>query len=319
MAIFGNAATFLTMANSARVSAWATEQVARLASSSAQKSKRRARISRANAKESAPGRISLVAQGVAQALIRPRVREVGITLGRLPTSLDGFSIAQISDLHIGKTIGEDFVRAVVEETNSAKVDLIVITGDLVDGPVTALRQHAAPLANLKAPHGIYFVTGNHEYYSGVDSWLSYLGDLGIRVLRNERVRIGEGQEYFDLAGIDDYRAHRYAGHGPDLTRALSGRDLDKEVVLLAHQPRHVYEAKLHNVGLQLSGHTHGGQIWPWHYVAKASQGGLLAGHSHHEGTQLYISRGAGYWGPPVRVFAKSEITRLTLSAGTVAL
>ena len=255
---------------------------------------------------------------VSQAMVTPTLHEVDIALSRLPKSMHGLSMVQLTDVHIGNTIGADFVHAVVDAANAANPDVIVITGDLVDGPVEALRSAAAPLANLRARHGVFFVTGNHEYYSGVDSWLAYLTELGIRVLRNERVRIENGSDYFDLAGIDDYRAHFFPGHGPDLKAALAGRDPSKELVLLAHQPKHVHQAKKHNVGLQLSGHTHGGQIWPWHYVAKASQGGLLAGHSRHERTQLYISRGTGYWGPPVRIFAKSEITRVTLSAGTVA-
>lgn len=247
----------------------------------------------------------------------PSIRDVRIGLRRLPSAMNGFKIVQLTDVHIGNTIGETFVRSVVESANAADPDVIVITGDLVDGPVSRLREAAAPLADLRAPHGVYFVTGNHEYYSGVDSWLEYLRTLGIRVLRNERVRIGSGEEYFDLAGIDDYRAGFYRGHGPDLPRAVAGRDPRKELVLLAHQPRHVHEAKRHGVGLQLSGHTHGGQIWPWHYVAKASQGGLLAGHSHHEETQLYISRGTGYWGPPVRILAKPEIARLRLHSSLI--
>ncbi len=255
---------------------------------------------------------------LSQSMVTPTLREVDIRLGRLPASMHGLSIVQLTDVHIGNTIGVDFVRAMVDAANAANPDVIVITGDLVDGPVDTLRAAAAPLANLQARHGVFFVTGNHEYYSGVDAWIEYLVELGIRVLRNERVQIANGSDYFDLAGIDDYRAHFFAGHGPDLKAALAGRDPSKELVLLAHQPKHVHEAKKHNVGLQLSGHTHGGQIWPWHYVAKASQAGLLAGHSQHERTQLYISRGTGYWGPPVRLFAKSEITRVRLLADTVA-
>lgn len=255
-----------------------------------------------------------VVEKAKQGMVTPTLREVRIRLNRLPTSLDGTTLVQLTDVHIGNTIGADFVTRMVDAANAAKPCAIVITGDLVDGPVSKLREAAAPLANLRATHGVFFVTGNHEYYSGVDPWLSYFGELGIRVLRNERVRIGKGDDYFDLAGIDDYRAGFYPGHGPDLEGALAGRDASKELVLLAHQPRHVRQAQRHNVGLQLSGHTHGGQIWPWHYIAKASQGGLLAGHSHHGDTQLYISRGTGYWGPPVRIFAKPEITRVTLCA-----
>jgi len=165
---------------------------------------------------------------------------------------------------------------------------------------------------------VFFVTGNHEYYSGADSWVAHIRSLGIRVLRNERVQIGAGASSFDLAGVDDYSSGRWKGHGPDLAQAVEGRDTSRELVLLAHQPRQVHNSAKHGVGLQLSGHTHGGQIWPWHYLAKAQQGGLLAGHSLHGDTQLYVSRGTGYWGPPVRVFAPAEITRVVVSRDTSA-
>jgi predicted MPP superfamily phosphohydrolase len=255
---------------------------------------------------------TLSTKGVYEALKTPPLIDQTIKLSRLPRSMDGFVIAQITDLHVGNTIGKSFVRSVVERVNESKPDLIVLTGDIVDGPVSELAEHVAPLGDLQAPHGVFFVTGNHEYYADVDPWMEYIRELGIRVLRNERVRIGDGEESFDLAGIDDHGAHRWPDHGADLAKATQGRDPNRELVLLAHQPRQVHEAKGAGVGLQLSGHTHGGQIWPWHYVVKTQQGGLLAGHSWHGDTQLYISRGAGYWGPPVRVFARSEITRVIL-------
>jgi predicted MPP superfamily phosphohydrolase/uncharacterized membrane protein len=255
--------------------------------------------------------------GLVQSLRTPPLRDVPITLKRLPQSLDGFTIAQITDLHVGNTIGRSFVEAVVATVNRSNPDLIVITGDLVDGEVEFLEPEVAPLADLSARHGVFFVTGNHEYYSGADSWVEHLTSLGIRVLRNERVSIGEGEDSFDLAGIDDYNAGRWDGHGPDLESALAGRDTSRELVLLAHQPRQVHEATQYGVGLQLSGHTHGGQIWPWHYVAKTQQGGLLAGWSQHDETQLYVSSGTGYWGPPVRFLSRAEITRVTLRSAKV--
>lgn len=242
----------------------------------------------------------------------PGVKEVDIALGKLPASLDGFSIVQITDVHIGNTIGEAFVSTMVERVNQAKPDLIAITGDLVDGRLSALAAAAEPLRDLRAKHGVYFVTGNHEYYSGVDSWLPHLRSLGIRVLRNEREAIDVGGHGFDIAGVDDHSSGRWKGHGPDLEGAMRGRDPDREVVLLAHQPRQVHQAKVHDIGLQLSGHTHGGQVWPWHYLVKLQQGGLIGGLSRHGDTQLYISKGTGYWGPPIRFLAKSEITRLRL-------
>ena len=192
-----------------------------------------------------------------------------------------------------------------------KTDLIVITGDLVDGDVESLRDSAQPLVELSAPHGVYFCTGNHEFYSGVDSWVAELRRLGIGVLRNQRVSIGRGQHSFDLAGVDDYQSDRF-GPGPDMAAALAGRDPTRELVLLAHQPRHAFEAERYGVGLQLSGHTHGGQIWPWHYFVKAQQGGLLAGLQQVGDTQVYTSRGTGYWGPPVRVMAPAELTKIVL-------
>jgi uncharacterized protein len=155
------------------------------------------------------------------------------------------------------------------------------------------------------------VTGNHEYYAGVDPWIAEISRLGARYLRNERVAIGVGDATFDLAGVDDYSA-RGKGHGEDLDAATAGRDPSRALVLLAHQPRQVRNAANYGVDLQLSGHTHGGQIWPWHYLVMIQQGGLLAGRYQEKSTQLYVSRGCGYWGPPVRVLAPLEITRVIL-------
>ena len=256
--------------------------------------------------------VSLTGAGTVSALKTPGVKDVEISLKNFPESLNEFAIVQLTDIHVGNTIGRGFIEDVVERANAARPDVIVITGDLVDGSVADLANAVAPLADLHAPHGVFFVTGNHEYYAGADAWIKHIESLGIRVLRNERVAIGNEEVSFDLVGVDDYNAGRWPGHGPDLAKAVAGRDTDRALVVLAHQPRQVHESVKHGVGLQLSGHTHGGQIWPWHYLAMAQQGGLLAGHSRHGDTQLYISRGTGYWGPPVRVFAPSEITRITL-------
>jgi hypothetical protein len=259
--------------------------------------------------------VGTVGAGMYQVLKTHALVEVPVTLARLPASLDGFSIVQITDLHAGLTVGRSFVQGVVDRANQVAPDLIVLTGDMVDGDVRSLADAVAPLAELSASQGVYLVTGNHEYYVGVESWLDEFTRLGVRVLRNERVSIGKGRDSFDLAGIDDYNAAQFGrGHGADLDRALAGRDPDRELVLLAHQPRQVHDASRHGVGLQLSGHTHGGQIWPWHYLVMAQQGGLLAGLSRHQDTQLYVSRGAGYWGPPIRVGAPAEITRVVLRA-----
>jgi predicted MPP superfamily phosphohydrolase len=250
-----------------------------------------------------------------EALGRVRVRALDVTLGRLPQALDGTTLVQLTDVHVGPTIGRSFIEQIVAQVNALSPDVVAITGDLVDGSVEQLREKVAPLAKLQARHGVFFVTGNHEYYSGVDAWVEELGRLGIKVLRNERVRVGNDLHSFDLAGIDDYSSRGLAlGHGPDLSRAVEGRDTSRELVLLAHQPRAIRDAKAHGVGLQLSGHTHGGQIWPWNFLVRLQQP-YVAGYAREGNTQLYVSRGTGYWGPPMRLGAPAEITRITLRAG----
>ncbi|HEY4242522.1 MAG TPA: metallophosphoesterase [Kofleriaceae bacterium] len=252
-----------------------------------------------------------VGVGVAEARGEHEVVDVEVVLPRLPKALDGFTIVQLTDLHTGMTIDRAFVQRVVDRANALAPDLIALTGDLVDGPVAEIADDVAPLAQLRAKHGVFAVTGNHEYYAGADAWIAAITKLGARYLRNERVTIAGG---FELAGVDDYSAAGHPGHGEDLAKATAGRDPALPLVLLAHQPRQVRRAKDHGVDLQLSGHTHGGQIWPWHFIVRAQQGGLLAGRYQIEGTQLYVSRGCGYWGPPVRVLAPLEITRVILRA-----
>jgi predicted MPP superfamily phosphohydrolase len=245
---------------------------------------------------------------------RVSLREVGVPLARLPPELHGTTIVQLSDLHVGPIIGRTFIERIVAQANAARPDLIVITGDLVDGSVERLREHVAPLARLTARWGVYFVTGNHEYYSGADAWCAEIERLGIRVLRNERVVIGDAGQSFDLAGIDDLYAQRsQAGALSHVARALAGRDPKRELVLLAHQPSAVFEASQHGVGLQLSGHTHGGQIWPWNYLVRLQQP-LVSGLARFGQTHLYVSNGTGYWGPPMRLAAPAEVTRLRLWA-----
>jgi predicted MPP superfamily phosphohydrolase len=260
--------------------------------------------------------VGLAGFGAKSALGAVAVQKVRVGLKRLPAALSGFKVAQITDLHIGPTIGRAWLEQVVAGVNATDPDLVVITGDLVDGSVETLRDETAPLADLRAKHGVFFVTGNHEYYSGADAWIAELERLGIRVLRNERVSIGSGEASFDLAGVDDWGAHRQRlrGHGADLKKALAGRDPSRELLLLAHQPKQIVEAAEHGVGLQLSGHTHGGQIFPWHFFVQLDQP-YLAGLAAHGASQIYVSRGAGYWGPPMRVGAPPEIALLELFPG----
>jgi predicted MPP superfamily phosphohydrolase len=257
---------------------------------------------------------SSVATGMARARGEHEIVDVEVPLARLPRALDGFTIVQLSDLHTGMTIDRAFVQRVVDQANRLSPDLIALTGDLVDGRVEDLREHVAPLGQLRARHGVFAVTGNHEYYAGADAWIAEITRLGARYLRNQRVAIGDGAASFDLAGVDDYSADGWPGHGEDMPAAFAGRDPSRALVLLAHQPRQVWHAAAHGVDLQLSGHTHGGQIWPWHYIVRLQQGGLLAGRYECRGTQLYVNRGCGYWGPPVRLLAPLEITRVILRA-----
>ena len=251
------------------------------------------------------------------ALSSPEVHEVPVRLERLPPGLSGFTIAQISDLHVGPTIGDGEVKRVVDVTNGMRPDLIAITGDLVDGSVAGLGRCVAQLGALRARYGVYFVTGNHEYYSGADAWIAFIRKLGIRVLRNERVAVGDGAASFDLAGIDDWRSRGLApGHGPDLPLALAGRDPDRSLVLLAHQPKGVEEAVRSGVELQLSGHTHGGQIFPFNLVTGLAYPYLRGLYAHEEEGrrgQVFVSRGTGYWGPPMRLGNPPEVARIALT------
>jgi predicted MPP superfamily phosphohydrolase len=258
---------------------------------------------------------AVVSAGLAAAAVRSglagvALRKVEVRLKRLPERLSGTTIVQLTDIHVGSTIGREFIEQIVKRTNAVTPDIVAITGDLVDGSVAELREHVAPLAELKARYGVYFVTGNHEYYSGAEAWCTELERIGIRVLRNERVVIGDEQGSFDLAGIDDVSA--FGGdHGADLPRAVAGRDPTRELVLLAHQPRAVFDAVKHGVGLQLSGHTHGGQIWPWNYFVRLQQP-VVSGLKRFGETLLYVSNGTGYWGPPMRLAAPAEITQIRL-------
>ncbi len=249
-------------------------------------------------------------------LAEVEVKDVEIAMPRLPPALEGLHLTQLSDIHVGPTIGKDFISTLVERSNAQRPDAVVITGDLVDGSVKQLFEHVAPLAKLKARYGVYFVTGNHEYYSGVQEWEAAIAKLGIKVLRNERVRLGDQAASIDLAGIDDHTAHRFGnGHGADIERAIRGRDPDRELVLLAHQPRSIEDAVKGGASLMLSGHTHGGQLWPFNHVVSLVAPYVAGLYRHDPKTQVYVSRGTGYWGPPMRLLAPSEITNLRLVRG----
>ncbi len=272
----------------------------------------------------AAGGALLLAGGSASAAVRaapgdPQLHDVPVQLPRLPPALSGLSVLQISDLHVGPTIRDREVRRVVEVTNAARPDVVAITGDLVDGSVPELRAVIGELAGLRSRYGVYFVTGNHEYYSGVGPWVAELRRIGIRVLRNERVAVGDRSPRgasLDLAGTDDWRSGGLApGHGPDLARALAGRDPERALVLLQHQPHGVEEAIRAGAGLQLSGHTHGGQIFPFTLLVSAVYRYWKGLYPVREGDaegHVFVSRGTGYWGPPMRLGSPPEIARIVL-------
>lgn len=234
----------------------------------------------------------------------------------LPAALHGFTIVQISDIHVGPTIRYRYVDAIVEAVNRLKPDIVAITGDLVDGSVPELASEVAPLARLVSRHGSYFVTGNHEYYSGVGPWLAELQRLGIKVLHNEHVVIARGEAKLVLAGVPDYSAGYFdSAHRSDPKAALAGAPEDAAVkILLAHQPRSAAAAEQAGFDLQLSGHTHGGQFLPWTFLVKLQQP-FTAGLHRVGQLRVYVSRGTGYWGPPKRFGAPSEISELRLTSG----
>lgn len=251
--------------------------------------------------------------GAVTALGAVGVKRVEVRLARLDPALSGYTIAVMGDIHLSAFIGAGTLARHVRTVNASGADVVAIVGDLVDGSVEDLGSAASELTGLTAPDGVFFVTGNHEYYSGAEEWASFLPSLGVRVLRNERVELSRGTASFDLAGCDDVSASSsgVAGHGADLAAALEGRDPSRPVVLLSHQPVLVTDAADAGVDLQISAHTHGGQIWPFHYVVRLAQP-VLAGLSRVRGTWLYVSRGVGFAGPPMRVGAPPEITLIPL-------
>lgn len=251
--------------------------------------------------------------GVYFANSAPVVRRVPVTLRGLDPALDGLRVVTFSDGHLSATYGGRRFERLVETVNEQRPDVVAIVGDLVDGDLDELREEAAPLADLVSEQGVFFVTGNHEYFVDTTPWLRHLPTLGVDVLRNERVAIRRGGASFDLAGVDDRTAESSGlrGHGADLDAALDGRDDAVPVVLLAHQPVQVEQARAAGVDLQLSGHTHGGQLWPFDYAVRLDQP-AVEGLSRHGDTQLYVTSGAGYWGPPMRIGARPEVTVVEL-------
>ncbi len=241
------------------------------------------------------------------------VKKINMLLTGLPDVFKGFRIVQISDLHIGQLMTGKKLKEIVEQVNSLKPDLIAITGDIADGSVENLLNEVLPLRKLKSKRGVYFVTGNHEYYSGVDDWTIAIERMGIKVLNNESIKIEKGNDFFYLAGVTDHSAKRFGkDHAADFKKALSGLEKEKKKILLAHQPIAVREASQYGTDLVLSGHTHGGQIWPFNYFVYLQQP-YLKGFYQYKNTKLYVNQGTGCWGPPLRLGSENEITEILLT------
>lgn len=295
------------------------------------RARRRAPAAEAASEPPSPERRALLGRGLAlgagvagvaasgfgtwRAFHPPDVRDIPVRLPGLPKALEGFTLVQLTDIHIGGVLQRRFVDELVSRTNALKPDLIAITGDLVDGSVDGLGSFVAGFGALRARHGAFFVTGNHDYYSDADAWVAFMQGLGIQVLRNRSVRIGDGAASFQLAGVDDWSADRLGEPGYDLDAALRDVRPDRASVLLAHQPSNFDEVARRGVGLQISGHTHGGQMFPGTVVGDLIWGDRNAGLSQTDRSQLYVSRGCGFVGPPMRVGAPPEIARLVLLPG----
>lgn len=251
--------------------------------------------------------------GFYEARRRAVIERVTVPIAGLPPEFEGFRIAHISDIHVGPTIKREFVEGIVEDAGSLKPDMIAFTGDWVDGSVSWLKDDVAPLRELRAPHGTFFVTGNHEYYSGAADWIREGGRLGMDVLMNEHRVLERGGGRLVVAGVTDFTASQFSpGQASDPARAMDGGPSGVPRILLAHQPRTLFAAQKTGFDLQLSGHTHGGQFFPWNYMATLQQPYIQGLHRHGSGW-IYVNRGTGYWGPPLRLGIPPEVTLLTLA------
>jgi uncharacterized protein len=260
--------------------------------------------------------VVLLVWGYAEAMRVPRTRHVDVLIPRLGAGLDGLRIVMITDTHYGPIDRTRWSAAVTDRVNELEADVVCHVGDIADGTVAVREVQAMPLAAVRAKLARVYVTGNHEYIYEAQEWLDYMSGIGWDALHNRHVVIERGGDELVVAGIDDATAHSSGdqGHGANLAKALQGADPERPVLLLAHQPKQVTQAMTAGVDLQLSGHTHGGQIWPFNFLVRLDQPVVHGLSRHGDRTQLYTSRGTGFWGPPFRVFAPSELTVLTLRA-----
>ncbi|HWB80127.1 MAG TPA: metallophosphoesterase [Nannocystaceae bacterium] len=276
---------------------------------------RREFLTRALPQGVALGGAAITGYGMMRAFTPAEITEHELVIPKLPKNLEGFTIVQLTDLHVGPFIRRKLIDRMVEQANELAPDLVVVTGDLVDGSVPRLGDSVAGLANLRGRFGTFFVTGNHDYGSGDVEWCAFLESLGLGVLRNRRVEIGDDGGSFDLLGVDDWGGGRRHGRkGYDLEAAIAGRDPERAAILLAHQPANFATVAARGLDLQISGHTHGGQLFPM--TALVGLGFPYTRGLYREGdAQIYVSRGCGFWGPPARVGSPPEIAKLVLVRG----
>ncbi|MFF2551699.1 metallophosphoesterase [Nocardia sp. NPDC058058] len=253
----------------------------------------------------------LTVWGIYEARRIPRVKTVEVTIPKLAPGLDGLRMVVITDTHYAATDRLRWSERVVEIVNEQRPDIACHAGDLADGSVVKRRAQVDPLGKVQAELGRFYITGNHEYFGDAAGWIDHMAGLGWQPMHNQHEVLTRDGDRLVMAGIDDPTGVSLPGHGPNLPAALSGADPDLPVILLAHQPKQITDAVKAGVALQISGHTHGGQIWPFRYLVRLDQP-VVAGLSRHGDTQLYTSRGTGFWGPQLRVFAPSEITVLIL-------
>lgn len=261
--------------------------------------------------------IVIAGVGVRESVRVPDVKTVEMTLPGWPQSLDGYRLVQLTDLHASRLLRAPWIESVVNRTNALNPDLIVITGDLVDGTPQARAKDVQPLARLRAREGVIAVAGNHEYYAQYGEWMSVLAQLGMRLLLNEHVVVGRDDGNFVVAGVTDIVASRYGELLPDTAQALADAPANLPIILLSHRPAGAQANAAAGVDLQLSGHTHGGQAWGMHWLVQAMNDGFVSGLYQVDAMRLYVSNGAGLWpGFPIRLGQRSEITQFILRADT---
>jgi len=252
--------------------------------------------------------MSYLLRGLAQGLKLPAVNHVNVKIKGFP--VNGFSIVQLTDIHVGRTIKAEFIEQLVSQTNDLSPDIVVITGDLVDLPLDKIHKDLNPLSKIKAP--TYFIPGNHEYFHDLEATIDYLKILGIKPLLNDCITIGNEQDNFNLIGITDIVGERLGVLPPDIKQAYQKADIDRPCIVLAHQPKFIERMNHHRCDLMLSGHTHGGQIFPFGFLVMIDQPYLAGLYQHNDEQQIFVSRGTGYWGPPLRILAPSEISRIVI-------